>query len=241
MEPWSRPSRSSLFLHVGYDVVLFGVDGHDAAVPAHLLEYLPQVPHGHPGVERRENLEAGDPRLDCFANLAHGAGRNGPGQDVVEGVVDVGMAPEGVPPCFDLGHYGVGGRDRAGREGQGPGKVHVGGDPTEGGGPAGRFRRLGKDAGIAAGPVVGHGHVDVGVGFDAAGQDDHIGGVDGLARAHIVQDARSGHRHDMLALDAHVHQANAIGSNYGPTLDNQVQHYCLPHCRFAMSHPAVPL
>ena len=124
-----------------------------------------------------KNLEAGDARLDRFTNLAHGTGRDGPGENVVEGVVGVGMSLESVPSRFNLAHYGFGGRDRPGRQGQRPREVHVGGDATEGGGEAGGLGRLGKDAGIASGPVIGHGHIDVGVGFDAAGQDEHAGGV----------------------------------------------------------------
>ena len=81
-----------LVLHVGDDVVFFGMDGHDAAVLAHLLENLPQVSHGDAGVKGREDLEAGDSGLDGLTDLAEGDGWNGPGEDVVEGVVGVGVA-----------------------------------------------------------------------------------------------------------------------------------------------------
>ena len=104
------------------------------------------------------------------------------------------------------------------------GKVDVGGYPAEGRGAAGRFRRLREHAVVAAGPVVRHRHVDVGVGLNAARQHDHAGGVDGLAGADIVEDTRGGHRRDLLALDADIPQANAVRCDHGPALDDQVQH-----------------
>ena len=180
-----------LFLHVGDDVVLLGVHGHDAAVLADLLEDLPQVPHGNPGVEGGEDFEAGHAGLDGLANLAHGTGRDGAGQDVVEGMVNVGMTAENVPAGLDLGHDGIRRRHCARRKREGAGEVDEGGNASESGGPAGGFRRLREHAVVSAGPVVGHRHVDVRVGLDAAGQDDHACRVDGLAGADVVKDTRA--------------------------------------------------
>ena len=191
-----------LRLHVGDDVVLLGVDGHDAAVLADLLEDLPQMAHGNAGVEGGKDLEAGDAGLDGLADLAHSAGRDGSRQDVMEGVVGVGVPPEGVPPRLDLRHDGVGRRHRARCQGQRPREIDVGGDASEGCGAARRFRRLGEDAVVSAGPVVGHRHVDVGVRLDTAGQDDHARGVDGLAGPDVVKHSRRGHRRDLLPLYA---------------------------------------
>ena len=221
-----------LVLHVGYDVVLFGVDRHDAAVLAHFLENLPQVPHGDASVEGRENLEAGHARLNRLANLPHGAGRDCPGENVVEGVVGVGVTPENVPPGFNLAHNRVGRRDCARRQGQRASEVHVGRHAAEGRGAAGRLGRLGVDTGVAPGPVVGHGNVDVGVGFDAAGQHYHSGSVDGLRRAHVVESAGRGHGRDLLPHDSDVHERRALGRNHCPAFDNQVKHDCLPIRRF---------
>ena len=220
-----------LLLHVGDDVVLFGVNGHDAAVFADLLEDLPQVPHRDAGVEGGEDLEARDAGLDRLADFAHGAGRDGAGQDVVEGVVGVGVAAEGIPARLDLGHDGIGRRHRARCQGQRPGEVNVGGDASEGSGAAGGLGRLGEHAVVSAGPIVGHRDVDVGMRLDAAGQYDHAGGIDGLAGPDVVEDTGSGHRRDLLALDAHVPQANAVRCDHGPALDDQVQHDCLPNAR----------
>ena len=216
-----------LVLHVGYDVVFLGVDGHDAAVLADFLEDFPQVARGDAGVEGGENLEAGDAGLDGLANLAQGDGRDGPGQDVVEGVVDEGMAAENIAAHFDLACYRVRGRFGAGRQRQGAGEVHVGGDAPEGGGAAGGFGRLGVDAGVAAGPVVRHRHVDVGVGLDAAGQHNHAGGVYRLPGADVVQRAGGGDRRNLLSLNANVHQSCPCGRNHGSAFDDQVQHDCL--------------
>ena len=213
-----------LVLHEGYDVVLFSVHRHYAAVFANLLENLPQVSHGDPGVEGGENLEAGDPGLYRFANLAHGTGRYGPGQDVVKGVIDVGMAPESIAPGLNLAHYWIGGRHGAGRERQAAGEVHVGGNATESGGAAGGLRRLSKDPGVAAGPVIGDGHVDVRVGFYAAREDNHPSGVNGLYRLQVVQRSRRGHHGDLLSLDAQVHQSGRPGRYHGSAPDYQIEH-----------------
>ena len=107
-----------LLRHVGDDVVLLGVHGHDAAAPGHLLEDGPEVAVGHPdGPERREDLEAGGAVLDGLADLADGLGRDLAGQDVVEGEVRVRVpAEDGAPPLDRLGdgHAGApGSRVRA--------------------------------------------------------------------------------------------------------------------------------
>ena len=134
------------------------------------------------------------------------------------------MAAEYVPADFDLAHDRVGGRHCAGSQGQGAGEIDVGGDAPECGSAAGCLGRLGEDAGVAAGPVVGHRHVDVGVGLDAAGQHNHAGGVDGLVGAHVVEGAGGGYSGNLLSLYSHIHQACAFRSNHGPAFDDQVQH-----------------
>ena len=217
-----------LVLHVGDDVVLFGVHRHYAAVLPHLLEYLPKVAHGHTGVEGGEYLEAGDARLDCLTNLPQSNRRNGPGEDVVEGVISIGVTPKHIPPDFNLTHDGIGWRYGPWRQRQRSGEVHVGSNPPERGSPTGCLGRLSEDAGVAASPVVRHRHVDVGVRFDTAGQHDHPGGVYRLTRSDIIQCAGRGHRCNLLALDAHIHEAGASGRNHCSALDNQVQHDCLP-------------
>ena len=158
--------RDQLVFHIGDDVVFLGMDGHDPAVLRHFLKHGPQMPGGYLGKECCEYLEAGQPRLDSFANLPDGLGRNRSGQDVMEGEVDIGMPGEGLPTLIDLGHDGVGGRHSAWVQRQVAGEVYVGGDSAEGSGPAGRLRRLGEDFTLATGPVVGNRHVDVSVGFD---------------------------------------------------------------------------
>ena len=192
------------------------------------LEDLPQVAHGNSGVEGCENLEAGHTGLDRLANLAESHRRYGPGQDVVEGVVGVRVATEDITPHLDLAHYRVGWRYRAWSQRQRAGKVDVGGDATEGGGAAGCLGRLGVDAGVTSGPVIGDWHVDMGVGLNAAREDDHPGGVNGLPRSDVVQRAGGSHGGNQFSLDANVHLACAPRRDHGPTLDNQVQHDCLP-------------
>ena len=84
-----------------------------------------------------------------------------------------------------------------------------------------------KNASVATGPVVRDRNVDVGMGLNAAGQDDHSRGVDGIASADVVERTGSGHGGDLLALDSDVSQGSALRSNYGSALDDQVQHNCL--------------
>ena len=98
-----------LLFHVGHDVIVLGVDGHYAPVAGYLLEDFPEGAVGDPGsVECGEYLEAGHAGLDGLSDLADGSRGYSPGQDVMKGVVNVGVAGEGVPPVFHLLHDGSG-------------------------------------------------------------------------------------------------------------------------------------
>ena len=169
-------------------------------------------------------MKLATPRLNGLADFPQSYRRNGPGEDVVKGVVGIGMPAEKIAAGFDLRHNGVGRRRCPRGQGQGAGEINVGGYAPESGGAAGGFRRLGEYPGIPAGPVVRHRDVDVGMGFDAAGEDNHSGGVDAFRRADVVQGAGGGQRRDPLAHDAHVHRRCALGRYNRAIADNRVQH-----------------
>src|SRR4029453_3600244 len=110
----SPPLALELLGHVGHDVVLLRVHGHDAAMLRHLREDAPEVPVRYADrAEGREDLEARDARLDRLADLADRLRRDLARQDVVEREVRVGVGREaGAPPLDALGAgdaRGVGG------------------------------------------------------------------------------------------------------------------------------------
>ena len=196
--------RDQFLFHVGDDVVFLGVDGHDAPVLGHLLKHGPQVAGGYLGEEGGEHFEAGQSRLDSLANLADRLRGNCPGQDVVEGEIDIRVACEGLAAFLDLGHDWVSRRHSAWIQRQVAGKVDVGGDAAEGRGTAGGFRWLGEHLALAAGPIVGHRNIDVGVGLDTARKHDLAGRVEG-PNTGCIEGPWRGHRDDLFALDAHIH------------------------------------
>ena len=216
-----------LLFHVGYDVVLFRVDRHDPAALRHLLEYLPEVPGRAAGMERREYLEARDPGLYGLGDLADGAGRHRSGENVVEGVVGIGVSREDISPGLDLGHYGVGRRNGPRCQRQAAGEIDVGGHSPEGRRAAGGFRRLSVYLGTAAGPVIGDGNINVGVGLDAPGKDYLASGVDGLPCIQYVQGSRRRHRRDLLTKYSDVGLNCPFRRDYRSAFNDRVQHNCL--------------
>ena len=133
-----------LLLHVGHDVVVFGMDGHDATMMRHLLEYLPQVTVGcASGIEGGENLEAGDAVLNGLAYLPDGSRGSGPGQNEMESEIGVGMTGESLAPFLNLLHDRVGGWGFSGCYCQISSEVDQRGNTTIGSGPGGGFGRLG--------------------------------------------------------------------------------------------------
>ena len=216
-----------LLFHVGDDVVVFGVYGHDAPVVRHLLENILQVAVGAPGgIEGGEYLEAGHPRLDSLADLADGFRGHCPGHDVVESEVGIGMAGKGVAALFHLLHDGVCGWGFPRGDGQVAGEVDEGGDAAKGRRPAGCFGRLGDNLG-AARPHPGHRNTDVGVRFDSAGQDDFARRVDD-SEGFYVQGTGPGHGGYNTTLNADVQFGDAFGGHYPSAANNQVQHRCPP-------------
>ena len=135
-----------LLLHVGHNVVVFGMDGHDATVMRHLLKYLPQVTVGRAGgIKGGENLEAGDAVLNGLPYLPDRSWGSSPGQDEMESEIGVGMTGESFAAFLNLLHDRVGGWGFSGCYRQFSGEVDQRGNTTKGSGPAGGFGRLGDN------------------------------------------------------------------------------------------------
>ena len=142
------------------------------------------------------------------------------------GKVRVAVAVEGLLSRFQLIHDGVLGHGFTGGDRKGAGEVEKGSDATEGSGAGGRFRRLGEDF-RPAGPLLGHRNADVGVGFDASGEDDLARSVDD-ASGLGPQQARMGEGGDFAVLYGHVYNGGPLGRNHRTTFDDCVEHFATP-------------
>ena len=213
--------------HVGHDVVLFRVHGHDPAVLRDFLEDARQVTVRHPDrPERREDLEARDAVLDRLADLADRLRRDLARQDVVEREVGVRMATEDVASPLDRLRDRHARRVRIGCERQVAGEVDDRRHAAERRGARGRFRRLCHHVRRAA-PDLRDRDRNVRVRLDAAGHDDLAAGVDG-PRGVGRQRAGLAQRDDRLALHPDVEQRDALRRHDLSALDDEIEHGAPP-------------
>ena len=146
-----------------------------------------------------EDFDAGPAVLDVFVQGFQGALGDFAQEHQVVGVVGVGVAAPGVGAFL----HGFG----DGVAGVVDGEVQQGGGAAKEGGAADLFRGCGAEVAGAH-----NGGVDVGVGFDAAGDDDLAGGVNDAAYV-VGHSVGGGDGDDFFALDADIPVAHAPGGD----------------------------
>ena len=203
--------------------------GHDAAVLGDLGKDVRQLAVGHPnGMKGGEDLEAGHALLHGLADLADGLRRHLAGQNIVEGIVGVGVGPKHVTAFFHHAHDRLGRRVALVLQTQVAGKIDNRRHPAKGGRPTGVLGRLGHDVGLT-GPLAGHRNADMGVGFDAARNDDLARRVN-LSPGVRSQAARPADGGNFLALNADIHLPDGLGSDHLSAFDNKIEHDSLLVC-----------
>ena len=158
-----------------------------------------------------ENLDRSKAVFDVLVEGFQRVGGDFAQKHQMVGVVGVGVAPPVVGPFLDSG----GDVDAGVLDGE----VHEGGGAAEEGGAA---DLLGGSGTQVAWPHDGGG--DVGVGFDAAGDDDLASGVDNPSHL-FGEGVGGGDGDDFIALDGNIPIADAPGGYHLSVADNQVQHF----------------
>ena len=208
-----------LFVHILHHVVVLGVDEEHRVVALDDCHQVVEVSHadfagfaGHFGRADvgGEYFDAGPAVLDVLVEGFEGALGDFAEEHQVVGVVGVGVAAPGAGSFLD----GVG----DGVAGVMDGEVQQGGGAAEEGGAADLLRRRGAEVAGAH-----NGGVNVGVGFDAAGDDHLAGGVDDAGDI-VGHGVGGGDGDDFFALDADIPVADAPGGDDLAAADNQVQH-----------------
>ncbi len=165
--PFGAVFLGELLIHMLDDVVVLGVDGHDAVMRRHLLHDRRQLPHPHHarlGAVLRtdvggEDFEAGETGLNRRPDLGDGRCRDVREQHDVIGVIGVGL-PLPAPMAFIQGLEDIVARTLNGEIDQRGGAAEQGG--------AGDLLRRGR---FHAGETHDRGG-DVGVRLDAPRNDD---------------------------------------------------------------------
>src|ERR1035441_6024794 len=187
---------------------VFGVHADECAVFGGARERFEDggvIHHEDVGIGH-EQLEAGYDLVDHLVHIFQAAGAQ-IGDDHVEAVIDTGAAFGLFPPGVERGpHARAAGLD---------GEIHDAGGAAEGGGARSGFE-------IVGGGGAAEGHVEVGVGVNAAGQDVHAGGVDdggggvlGNAGADFL---------DAFAFDQDIGGPGFVRRDDGAVADESVRH-----------------